>query len=162
MNWELYKHQIVFSENGRVSNWFSNMISSNIEIDGILFSSTENYYQSQKMLNEKDRRYIASLSSYQSKLECRKFPIRKDWEEVKVSIMKRGLIEKFKISKWNALLKDTENDPIIEWNNWNDKFWGVSIFDYKGKNQLGNLLMEIRSEFFPKFSNFKGISTPLF
>ena len=43
------------------------------------------------------------------------------------------------------MLLASGDSPIIEWNNWNDKDWGASITDNKGKNALGLILMDIRT-----------------
>ena len=143
---EKYRHQIIFDENNKwVFNWFSNMIQCDIEIDGFIYQSSESYFQSQKATNEKDRLYIASLPGPKSKMKAKTIEIRDDWEEVKLMVMKRILFKKFTQQKWKTLLLKT-TEPIIEWNNWNDKFWGVSIKDNNGQNHLGKILMEIREE----------------
>ena len=142
-NWEEYKTALTYK--GRwVHNWFSNMILVDILIDGEIYKSVENYYQSQKMTNEKDRLYIMSLTPEQSKTKAKKLVIRSDWQSYKFIVMKIALIEKFNIEKWKQKLLETNNDKIIEWNNWNDKEWGVSIKDCVGHNHLGMMLMEIR------------------
>ncbi len=147
MNYKDYRFQIKYYDNGWVNNWFSNMTKVDIEIDGKIYKSTENYYQSQKLENWKDRLYIADLDPHISKKEVRNYNIRKDWDDVKIDVMKKALIAKFTKPYWKTLLLSTDNEPIIEWNNWNDKFWGVSVKDNKGQNHLGNLLMDIREEF---------------
>jgi len=145
-NWEQYKKNIVFSKNGWVDNWFSNMIETDIEIDGEIYKSVENYYQSQKMTNDKDRKYIASLSPHESKTKARFLSIRDDWNKEKFNVMRKALDVKFRLPYWKKKLISTGNDKIIEWNNWGDKIWGVSIHDNLGHNRLGIMLMEIRSE----------------
>ena len=148
MNYKDYRYQIKYdNKTNWVSNWFSNMIDVEIIIDGITYQSTESYYQSQKALNENDKLYIASLSGIDAKRESKKIEIRSDWDNIKIDVMKKALKTKFTIPYWKEKLLSTGNEPIIEWNNWNDKFWGVSIKDNKGQNNLGKLLMEIREEF---------------
>ena len=146
-NCEKYKEEIIYSEEGWVQNWFSNMIDVDIIINGKIYKSTENYYQSEKMKNNKDKEYIASLSPHNSKREARNLPIREDWDEYKFIAMRTALEAKFKLPKWKNKLLATGNDMIIEWNNWNDKIWGVSIKDNLGKNHLGLMLMDIRRNY---------------
>jgi len=146
-NWEKYRDQIKYSEIGWISNWFSNMIEVDIVIDGKIYKSTENYYQSEKMTNENDKEYIASLSPHKSKTESRKLPIRGDWAEYKFVVMRTALEAKFKLPKWKNELLATGNEMVIEWNNWNDKIWGVSIKDNLGNNNLGLMLMDIRKNY---------------
>jgi len=145
-NWEDYKIEIVFYENGWVNNWFSNMIPCEIEIDGEKYKSTENYYQSQKMMREEDRLYIMSLDPHNSKRKANILLMREDWYKHKFVAMRKALEAKFNLTEWKAKLLATGHDQIIEWNNWGDKFWGVSINDNLGQNHLGLMLMEIRSE----------------
>ena len=146
-NWKQYKNEIKFSKNGWVDNWFSNMIEVDIIINEKTYKSIENYYQSEKMTNDKDKEYIANLSPQQSKKEARKLSIRKDWDTYKFIAMRTALEAKFSIPKWKKKLLSTGNDMIIEWNNWNDKFWGVSINDNLGHNHLGLMLMDIRQNY---------------
>ena len=147
MNWKEYNKDIEYYETGWVKNWFSNMLISEIEIDGEIYQSTENYYQSQKMTNEKDRLYIAGLGPQESKVKARTLPIREDWDTYKFYAMRIALDTKFKLPKWNKKLLATGNDKIIEWNNWNDKVWGVSVKDNLGENHLGMMLMDIRESY---------------
>jgi len=148
MNYKDYRYQIKYSEKTKwISNWFSNMLDAEIIIDGETYQSTESYYQSQKATNEKDRLYIGSLSGPKSKIEVQKIIHKIEWNDIKIDIMKKALKAKFSKRYWKILLMSTENDPIIEWNNWGDKFWGVTVHDNQGKNNLGKLLMDIREEF---------------
>jgi len=146
--WDKERQNIELTYKNRwVFNWFSNMIPCDIEIDGKLYKSTENYYQAMKTTNEEDHNIIASLSPEQSKARIRKFSIREDWDDIKVNVMQSALEVKFSQPEWKERLLATSREPIVEWNNWNDKFWGVSIKDNLGKNKLGSLLMEIRQNY---------------
>ena len=42
------------------------------------------------------------------------------------------------------LLIETQNEEIIEGNDWDDTFWGVC--NGEGQNNLGKILMQIRKE----------------
>lgn len=132
--------------NGKyISNWFSNMVKVDLEIDGKIWPSVENYFQAMKTFNEDEQEKIRLAEPHKSKQLGKKVKLRPDWEKVKVQIMKEGLIAKFRLdNEWGKRLLETGEDPIIEWNNWNDKYWGVSIYDCLGENVLGELLMEIR------------------
>ena len=76
------------------------------------------------------------------------------WNENKVQYMSNALEAKFALPEWNKKLHEfTNNDEIIEWNNWNDKFWGVSIYDNIGYNVLGRILMNIRDRTHEKYNS---------
>lgn len=131
---------------GWVHNWFSNMAPSNITIDGVTYRSVENYYQAMKTLNESEQAAIAVASPSKSKQLGRKVTLRPDWEQVKYVVMKTALRAKFNQPEWKDKLLATGNEVLIEWNNWNDRIWGVSIADNQGQNLLGKALEEIRDE----------------
>ena len=56
------------------------------------------------------------------------------------------LISKFCKLKYRNLLLKTGDEEIVEWNYWHDTFWGKDIETGKGENNLGKILMLIRSE----------------
>ncbi len=71
--------------------------------------------------------------------------VRKDWHDVRVSIMKEILLAKTNEHEYvRCKLLATGNRELIE-NSWMDNFWGLGE-DRKGQNMLGKLWMEIREE----------------
>jgi predicted NAD-dependent protein-ADP-ribosyltransferase YbiA (DUF1768 family) len=70
-------------------------------------------------------------------------PVRPGWEQNKIDVMRDILRIKFaKPDMWRKLAA-TGDEELIEGNYWNDIFWGVC--KGQGQNNLGKLLMEIRS-----------------
>ena len=63
-------------------------------------------------------------------------------------IMETGL--RYKFSKHNPKLRqnllDTNGIELVEYNYWNDVFWGVCKKTEVGENHLGKLIMKIREE----------------
>jgi len=144
MNWEKYR-PAEFEYRGKwVNNWFSNMVPDEITIDDITYPSVENYYQAMKSEDRAVHKHFATLSPSNAKWEGRKLPLRENWEKLKRIYMFNALLVKFEKPEWMEKLLNTGNEKIIEWNNWNDKIWGVSIVDNEGENILGILLMNIR------------------
>jgi ribA/ribD-fused uncharacterized protein len=129
-----------------VKNWFSNMVVCPITIDGINYNSTENYFQAMKSPSREDHLRIAILAPNKSKHEGRKLQLPPNWDEIKYDVMCKALRVKFNLPGWKEELLATGDSVLIEWNNWNDKIWGVSIVDNLGENLLGLALMEIREE----------------
>lgn len=76
--------------------------------------------------------------------QSRKIPIVPDWDEKRVVVMKYALQQKFKHPKLREILLGTKKRELIE-NSPFDKYWGIGK-DGKGKNMLGKLLMELRSD----------------
>jgi hypothetical protein len=67
----------------------------------------------------------------------------------KFGFMEWAVKEKFKDETLKEMLLMTENKKIIEGNYWHDNFWGQCTCEKcfgKGKNKLGKILMDIRSE----------------
>lgn len=120
---------------------------SNFYIDGLPGKTVEHRFQSQKSLDPREQDFVLSASTPgEAKRLGRRVTLRGDWEEVKVSVMERLLREKFKQPHLAEKLLMTGSVELIEWNTWNDTFWGVSTKTHRGENRLGNLLMKIRRE----------------
>jgi len=145
---------ITYDEKGRIKNWFSNMLPMDepYEYQGILYRTSENFYQAMKLPKDRIdlRTEIAAMNPYKAKTAIRdrkKYLWREDWESDKLAVMEYILRIKFaKGTSWAAKLLATGNEEIVEWNNWNDRFYGKDIRTGVGENNLGKLLMKIRDE----------------
>lgn len=130
--------------------WLSNFAPCEFEYQGIVYPSTEHFYQAWKFpANERQR--IASLATPGlTKREGRKAKLCWNWDTVKLEVMKTALEEKFKIPKFRNLLLSTSNATLVEGNWWHDNFWGdcycPKCKEIPGANTLGRMLMEIRSK----------------
>lgn len=78
------------------------------------------------------------------KRASRKIKLRSDWENIKIEVMRKCIDQKFNQEPYKTKLIQTENEFIQEGNYWGDEFWGVNLKNGKGKNILGNLIMEKR------------------
>lgn len=128
-----------------LSNFY--ILSEPMTYEGIEYNSSENAYQAAKFQPIPVKKHISTLSPGQSKRFGRKEPgLRKDWEEVKVNIMREILILKFSNQELFDKLYNTGDVFLIEGNTWHDNFWGCCPpNNTEGKNMLGKLLMEVRS-----------------
>lgn len=69
--------------------------------------------------------------------------IRPDWEEIKISVMRELIFQKFTNNpQLKQMLLDTEDALLEEGNTWEDTYWGIC--NGIGENNLGKILMEIR------------------
>lgn len=126
--------------------WMSNFAPCKVRHNGIEYQSTENFYQAMKTKDLALRQEINAATPGQAKRFTRHIEIREDWdEELKVKVMTYALLQKFQQEPYRNLLIQTGEQHIQEGNNWNDKFWGVCLKTNEGKNMLGKLLMQIRS-----------------
>jgi len=146
-NWEEYRPRAFEYKGQWIYNWFSNMIpfTTPIIVQNIAYYSVENYYQAMKFKDARKRLYIARLEPHRAKREARKLVLREDWDDtMAIKVMKKALLHKWSQEPFRTQLLKAKL-PIIEWNNWNDKKWGVSVKDNEGQNLLGNLLTDIKN-----------------
>ena len=125
----------------------SNFSPYGFEEEGVYWRTVEHYFQAQKFENPEHREKIRNAHSPKQAKDLgqsRAIPIRGDWEQVKEQIMKHALSLKFTNPKMKELLLSTKKRELIE-NSPYDCDWGCGR-DGGGKNRLGKLLMEVRSE----------------
>lgn len=127
---------------------FSNFSAHPFEINGVVWPTSEHYFQAQKFLNNDIQEKIRSIISPMDAAlmgRDRSYPLRLDWEEVKDDIMRQAVLAKFSQNKDIAqLLIDTGDKEIIEHTK-NDHYWADGG-DGTGKNMLGIILMEVREQ----------------
>lgn len=128
------------------NRFLSNFYPVLVEFDGILYPTAEHAYQAQKAMTRSLKVRISCLNTPgQAKRYARRLIIRYDWNKVRIPIMRKILFVKFRQNpECLDLLFKTGNAELIEGNTWGDTFWGV--YEGQGKNMLGRLLMNVRSE----------------
>lgn len=82
--------------------------------------------------------------------DLNRFGSKAEEEVFHINIMRLSLQCKFNDPKLKSRLLDTGTQELVNYNFWNDTFWGVC--NGVGKNHLGKLLMEIRESLKPKKS----------
>lgn len=127
---------------------FSNFSRHSIWLDGARWPTSEHYFQAQKF---HDATYRERIRRAPSPMEAanlgrdRRQKLRNDWESVKVEIMRKALQAKFtQHDELKALLLSTGDAKLVE-HTTNDNYWGDGG-DGRGRNMLGQLLMQVRSE----------------
>lgn len=138
--------------------WLSNYHQCQIEWNGMLFPTVEHAYHAMKTLvKEEQERFTKNLDPVWAKKHGQTITLRPDWEVVKIECMEFCLRQKFKAGTELAeKLKATNPADLIETNWWNDKFWGVCVCpkcNNNGLNNLGKLLMKIRSDLLGENNN---------
>lgn len=129
------------------TRWLSNMYYVSIEYAGIVYPSTENFYQAMKYSDNNVRNHISKLKPHEAKAYSREYSITsKVFEDKKLDIMLYAQRQKFKQEPFKSKLLNTGNVLLEEGNWWGDKFWGVDIKTRQGENNLGKLIMQVRFE----------------
>jgi len=133
-------------------DWLSNFYPVVVYFEDINFPTVEHAYVAAKSKDGMHKYRVSQVPANQAgkvKRMGRKCRLREDWEMVKISIMKRLLMQKFSYEDFRVKLLKTGNKTLVEGNYWHDNYWGScgcgkGPCGYHGKNMLGKLLMEIR------------------
>lgn len=127
--------------------WLSNFYPVKIILDGVQFQSIEHAYMSQKSDDIKWKNFCSNYNSKAGdvKKQSRTIKLKSNWDEIKLEVMKECIRQKFSQEPFRTKLLKTGNEHIQEGNMWNDKFWGVCLKTNKGENNLGKLIMDIRT-----------------
>jgi ribA/ribD-fused uncharacterized protein len=124
--------------------FLSNFWPCLVKFEGLVYHSSEAAFQASKLENVSDRVVFVSLNPWEAKRHGRTVTIRRDWEDVKLDVMWHILLAKFSRDPLRTQLLDTGDTFLEETNHWGDTFWGVCVG--RGENNLGELLMAVRSE----------------
>ena len=128
--------------------FLSNFWPCDVEMDGFKYKSVEAAYQASKTDIPALRTPFTNLSPSGAKQLGKKLKLRPNWNQVKLVVMHKLLIQKFwpptqvDRTELGTLLAETYPKELIEGNYWGDTFWGVS--SGVGENHLGKLLMALR------------------
>ena len=125
--------------------FLSNFWMTPFTIDTWRWPSAEHAYQAIKSENTDDWRMIQRLPHpREAKAAGAKLNLRPNWDQLKIQYMTEIINHKFNVPHLAEMLVNTGDMELVEWNYWNDTFWGVSIKTHKGHNYLGKILMEKR------------------
>lgn len=127
---------------------FSNFSPHGVELEGRYWPTVEHYFQAQKFTDQMHRdRILRARTPKDAKTLGwdRNVPIRPDWDEVKDDVMLTAVRKKFSTHETirNVLLS-TGEETLVE-NAPSDYYWGCGA-NGTGKNRLGLILMQVRSE----------------
>ena len=124
---------------------FTNFYRRPVHIDGKDWPTTEHYYQAQKFTDSAVKEHIRRMRSPREAFEFSRGHIsdRSNWDDVKEDIMRIALFHKFEQHPdLREKLFATGGKRLVE-HSPHDSYWGDGG-DGKGKNRLGELLMEVR------------------
>lgn len=127
---------------------FSNFAPYPVEIDGLLWPTTEHYFQAQKFADPAYRERIRQdkhPSAAKGLGNSRKMPIRPDWDAVRVDVMWKAV--RAKLAQYPDVAETllSTGDALLVEHSVNDPFW-TDGGDGSGENTFGRLLMELRAE----------------
>jgi ribA/ribD-fused uncharacterized protein len=130
--------------------WFlSNFYPCTIVHDGFAYMNLEAAFQAAKCADLTERAQFQNLQPKEAKALGKTIQLRKDWDNIKLFILKELIILKF-ISNPGLLasLLETGDAMLVEDNRWHDNYYGNCIcprcYDIQGLNYLGYFLMQYR------------------
>jgi hypothetical protein len=142
---------------------FSNWTPSEFEVDGLTFNCGEQYMMYVKAITFGDKGTAQQIMEATSPRDQKKLgrQVRnyddKVWAEVRFEKFKKGLIEKYKLPKFNKFLEERKDKIIVEASPY-DRIWGIgyhqddaNLLENKekwGQNLLGKCIMDIAKELF--------------
>lgn len=123
--------------------FLSNFYEAPVTYEGITYQNNEAAFQAAKVTTEKERMKFSTLNPSEAKKLGRRVNLRKDWEDVKIQVMKDVVLSKFtQNDDLREKLLATGSTYLEEGNTWGDRIWGT--VDGVGANNLGKILMEVR------------------
>ncbi|MCC9000273.1 MAG: NADAR family protein [Candidatus Contendobacter sp.] len=129
--------------------FLSNFHPAEILFEGERYPTVEHAFQAAKTLDAGQRETVRlAATPTLAKRLGRKVTLRRDWETVKVALMRDLLRLKFQQPALCERLLATGETRLIEGNRWNDRTWGCVWVktQWVGRNLLGQLLMQVRTE----------------
>jgi ribA/ribD-fused uncharacterized protein len=131
---------------------FSNFAPYPIEMDGVVWPTSEHWFQAQKFVGTPaEAEMAAAIRAEPSPMKAallgrdRTKPRRAGWEAVRDDLMRRAVRAKFaQHPDIRAVLLGTGDAAIVE-HTANDDYWGDGG-DGSGVNMLGKILVEVREE----------------
>jgi ribA/ribD-fused uncharacterized protein len=138
------EHRMIGPFVGRY-HFLSSFFPTPIHYEEICYPSVEHAYQAAKSLDHNVRKTISLMrSAAQAKRMGGALVLRPDWDRLRLPIMEHLDRLKFSDPRLRQLLCATYPHELIEFNSWNDAFWGVCRG--KGENHKGKILMRIRAD----------------
>lgn len=131
---------------------YSNFYMTPILYQGMVFKSSEHAFQAQKAISPIDFSAICNAETPgKAKRIGRKIPMKDEWDEIKLGIMKEIVRSKFENTvSFRSALTSWYNTKFIEGNYWHDNFFGNCFCEkcimIQGQNHLGKILTELSVE----------------
>lgn len=154
--------------------FLSNFHACTVTLDGEQYPSVEHAYQAAKTLKPERRlifqvpsalpldtpeflrAFLAQrpISAGRAKKLGEDLPLRPDWDDAKLDVMRGLLLQKFYPTYLRRKLLATFSAVLVEGNYWHDQYWGIcnghcyrGPHEPSGENMLGQLLVEVRTHY---------------
>ena len=126
------------------NTFLSNFYTTYVNYDGMTYSSAESAFQAAKLKDTERRKDFLSISPLIAHQEGQRIALRDDWDLIKDTIMYDVCKAKFSNPDLKKRLLAT-GDEEIQNTDKDDPYWG--IWEGRGENKLGKILMKVREEY---------------
>lgn len=146
--------QVLFKKEDPKLGFLSNFDTKHpVIVDSERWKSAEHFYQAMKNEDSAYQNLVKKAETpSRAKYLGSNVPLRDDWEDIKIDVMRIALEGKFaEGSEAARLLGCTGIDYLVEYAPWGDAFWGMyhdTRGNLIGQNHLGKLLMERKLKLF--------------
>lgn len=127
--------------------FLSNFHYVDVEMDGLIYPTTEHAYQAAKSDDPEVRAFFANGVNTPggARRLGQEIPLHPEWHtRIKYEVMLNLTRKKFAKEPLKRMLLETGDMYLEETNHWGDVYWGVC--NGKGENNLGKILMLVRDE----------------
>ncbi len=128
--------------------FLSNFYAAPIHLDGLVWPTTEHYFQAQKFIDPAQQEMIRSAATPGAAKKRAWAPglqRRADWDTVREAVMLNALRAKFSQHPDLRVRLLATGETVLAEHTANDYYWGDGG-DGSGQNRLGALLMQVRHE----------------
>ena len=144
------------------SSPLSNFFPAPVNIDGVRYHCTEQYYQSSKAEALGDEGTALKIMAADDPLSCKKLgdqairtrETQQKWDAMKVKVMEKANLHKFQQNPHLKAVLLSTGDMLLAEASPKDTFWGIGVpmkdkrkvdrTQWQGQNHLGEVLMKIR------------------
>lgn len=134
--------------------FLSNFYEVPVTYEGLTYQNNEAAFQAQKCADPKEREAFTRMNPSEAKRAGRRVQLRKDWEDIKISVMADIVMAKFRQNSQLAEKLLATGDAFLEeGNDWGDRIWGT--VNGQGANCLGIILMNTRENLQQKVIEIK-------
>lgn len=114
---------------------------------GQRYDNAEAAFQSSKCADRTERKSFSRCSAHKAVLKGNKLVPLPGWEDACRDIMASILKAKFEQNPdLMRRLVETGNRILVHGNNKREQYWGVDLYSWQGKNNLGKIIMNIRDK----------------
>lgn len=129
-------------------DFLDNLYPAPVEWEGMVYCCVEAAFQASKTADLEVRRRFTKMPLTKIREKGNKIPASPQWEAEKREIMKQLVTLKFQADPQLVQKLKATGDTILIYGKLRNKdtYWGLDLYSWEGKNELGHILTEVRNE----------------